>query len=654
MSLSITNVVGQSAKFRYADKQFELSNFMEAARGYEKAYEKKATYRAAKGAAESYEWLSSYKEAYKWWKLVVNFEESTSDDFSNYIFATHQSDNLDEVKAALENASPKWDSPKGNFNMDSLMAWYSNPKNIELVSLEAFNTSFTDFGIAFDKEGNTYFSSDRGSITSSGKKAIRIDGANKFSTNKYDMTGRDYINIYKLDDNEQITSLYSLVPETHHFSDPFFMEEKPIMFYTLTRDVGKVKKKRNYNIYPELYYSTINGKGEFIDYQSFPENSPIEHGIINPFVDEQEKKIYFSSNRSGGFGGYDLYYVTYDNDFNFGSTVNLGPSINTSGDERDPFMFRDGFYFSSNGHVGLGGLDIFHAHHEQGTFSHVRNLGLPFNSPQDDFGMKRTEEGKSYLSSNRLNGTGLDDIYQLQDLHKRFIGKVSDLDGNLIDDGLLVELMQTDDLLAVQTQQKEKGKILADISPDKDFQLVLKKQGYFPIKDSTLTTKELEEDRIEKEYVMTKIPYKAIFFEDLIFYNLDQSSLRADAKTALKNVAKLMETYSFLNILVRSHADSRSSNEYNEALSKRRANEVKDYLDQYGIARSRVKSEWFGEEKLLNDCGDGIPCPDAAHQINRRSELILIAFPDENKAYEEHENIDLPKQENPNLTLDGQ
>lgn len=652
MSASITDVLGQKAKFRYADNQYELSNYMEAAKSYEQAYEKKATYRAAKGAAESYDWLSSYEKAYQWWKLVIEFEESTSEDFSNYIFATHQLGDLEEVKMALENAPQQLESPKGSFDMDSLMVWYSNSKNIELIGLENFNTSFTEFGIAFDQEGNTYFSSDRGNVSSSGKKPIRIDGANKFSTKKYDMTGRDFISIYKLDDNDEVAPLHSLVPETHHFSDPFFMKEKPIMFYTLTRDVGKLKKKREYNIYPELFYSSIDEKGDFIDYKAFPENSPTEHGIINPFVEEKEKKIYFSSNRSGGYGGYDLYYVAYDDDFNFSTPVNLGPSINTSGDERDPFMFKKKFYFSSDGHVGFGGLDIFQAHYEKGTFSHVRNLGLPFNSPQDDFGMKFTEEGNSYLSSNRLNGTGLDDIYEIKELYKHFIGIVRDTDGNLIGEGLLVELRQSEDKLVIPTQQKEKGQIFAEISPEKEFQLALKKKGYFPIKDNTLTTNEVKEDRIEKEYVMKKIPYHSIFFEDLIFYNLDQSSIRADAQPVLENIAKLMKSYSFLNVLVRSHADSRASNEYNEALSQKRAKAVSDFLSQYEIESSRVQSEWYGEEKLVNDCGDGVPCPETKHQINRRSELQLIAFPDENKAYEEHEDIDPKDHRDLKLTFD--
>src|SRR5690606_21748965 len=152
-------------------------------------------------------------------------------------------------------------------------------------------------------------------------------------------------------------------------------------------------KKRNYSIYPEIYYSTVNNKGELTDYSPFPLNSALEYGVVTPFIDEQEKKEYFASNRPGGHGGHDLYYMTYDQDFNFGSPVNLGPAVNTEGDERDPFLLGESFYFSSNGHPGLGGLDVFQASYLSGNFAHVQNLGLPYNSPQDDFALRISTEG---------------------------------------------------------------------------------------------------------------------------------------------------------------------------------------------------------------------------------------------------------------------
>src|SRR5690606_29805200 len=306
---STTVTFGQKGKLGYADQQFELNSYMEAAKGYEVAFEKKATYRAAKGAALSYDKLAAYQDANKWWEKVVDFEEATSTDYSRYLSSLQQSGNVEELEAALKASS--FPNAAGNIHLDSLKGWYANPRSVELISLE-LNSSAADYGIAFDPAGNKYFSSDRGAVSSSGKKSIRIDGANKFSTERNDMTGRDFIKIYKEGENKQVSTVSSVVPKTFHFADPHFVKGQPVVFYTLTRDLGKVKKKRNYTIHPELYFSTVNEQGQWVDFKAFPYNSALEHGVITPFVDEQEKKVYFASNRAGGLGGYDLYYVTYD------------------------------------------------------------------------------------------------------------------------------------------------------------------------------------------------------------------------------------------------------------------------------------------------------------------------------------------------------
>jgi len=651
--LTGTAAFAQKAKLSYADQQFQQTNFLDAAKGYEVAFGKKPSYRAAKGAAMAYDKLASYQEAYKWWAIVADFDEASGEDYSRYISSVQQTGDLDKLESVLK-LSP---ASTPNISFDSLKMWYSSVKNIEVVGLDALNSPSADYGMAIDSRGNTYFSSDRGQVSSSGKKSIRIDGANKFNPKRNELTGRDFIKIYKKEGENQPVALKSVVPKTYHFADPYFMKDKPVVFYTLTRDLGKVKRKRNYTINPEIYFSSVNEDGELLDYQPFSDNSALEHGVITPFVDEQEKKIYFSSNREGGLGGYDLYFVTYDENFNFGSPVNLGPSVNTAGDERDPFLFDGLFYFASNGISGLGGLDLFQAQYSSGNFSGIKNLGLPYNSPQDDYAYRRKQEGQSYLSSNRLNGKGLDDIYVINDLYRQFIAKVVDCEGKTIAEGVRVELMQKDNLLEIRASQEAGGILKADIAPEADFQLSLSKDGYFSITDNELTTKGLASDQLEKEYVMKKIPYKSVVFEDLIYYNFDDSKIRADAEPVMRKLAETMKQFTFLEILIRSHTDSWASDEYNEALSHKRANAVRDFLGDYGIARSRVKSEWFGEQQLVNDCGDGVPCPASEHQLNRRSELILLAFPDETKTYEypkELEGIDPGLFKELNLPLDCQ
>lgn len=640
--LSSTVTFGQKGKLSYADHQYEQSSYMEAAKGYESAFDKKATYKAAKGAALSYDKLGAYQDAHKWWAEVIGFEDATSEDYSHYLSSLQQNGKLQELEAALQASS--FPNAGSNIQLDSLKAWYASPRTIELISLE-LNSSAADYGIAFDPAGNSYFSSDRGQVSSSGKKSIRIDGANKFSTKYNEMTGRDFIKIYKEGANGQAASVPSVVPRTYHFADPHFVQSQSLVFYTVTRDLGKVKKNRNYTIHPELYFSTINERGQWTDFKAFPYNAALEHGVITPFVDEQEKKLYFASDRAGGLGGYDLYYVTYDEQWNFGEPVNLGPAINSAGDERDPYISDGIFYFASDGRIGLGGLDLYQSERQGGKFGAAKNLGLPYNSPQDDYAFRKDADGVLYLSSNRTSGRGLDDIYRIEDLYRQFIGRAVDCEGEALIDGLEVQLIQKSDGLAVENKQAGEGTFTADLSPDTDFQLKLSKSGYFGVTDATLTTKGLTSDKLEKEYVLKRIPYQTVVSEDTIYYNFDDSKIRPDAEPVMRQVAELMKKYTFLGILVKSHTDSFASDEYNEALSQKRANAVRDFLGDYGIARSRVTSEWFGEQQLVNDCGDGVPCPASAHQQNRRSELILMAFPDEHKDYEFPEvleDMDLP------------
>lgn len=652
--LSTTVTYGQKGKLGYADQQFELNSYGEAAKGYEVAFEKKATYRAAKGAALSHDNLAAYQEANKWWTKVVAFDEATAADYSQYLASLQKSGNIQELEAALKASS--FPNVAGNIHVDSLKGWYANPRTIELISLE-LNSSAADYGIAFDPVGNTYFSSDRGTVSSSGKKSIRIDGANKFSTEHNDMTGRDFIKIYKEGENGQVSAVSSVVPKTYHFADPHFVNSQPVVFYTLTRDLGKVKKNRNYTIQPEIYFSTVNEQGQWVDFKAFPYNSALEHGVITPFVDEQEKKVYFASNRAGGMGGYDLYYATYDDEWNFGEPVNLGPSINSAGDERDPYVSEGVFYFASDGRIGLGGLDLFQAKQVNGKFTEAKNLGVPYNSPQDDYAFQRGPDDVLYLSSNRSGGKGLDDLYRVEDLYRQFIGRAVDCEGNSLVDGLQVEMIQKNNGATVESKQPGNETFTADLSPETDFQLRLNKPGYFGITDPAVTTKGLSTDKLEKEYVMKRIPYQAVMSEDTIYYNFDDSKIRPDAEPTMRQVAELMKKYTFLGILVKSHTDSFASDDYNEALSQKRANAVRDFLGDYGIARSRVTSEWFGEQQLVNDCGDGVPCPASAHQQNRRSELIVIAFPEKNKNYEypkELEGVDLSDLEAIKQLLDCQ
>ena len=620
----------QNALLRYGERQYDMLNYQEAAEVYIKAFERKPTYTSAQMAAKSFENMREYQNSYDWWRITSDFEEATMEDKRSFAQAAQRVGNVDEyyqIKSEL-GLSDKAD-------MEAIKR-LSSKNSATLTSIDSLNSRFTDFGMAVDNQGNKYISSDRG-IQETGKASrgslIRIDGRNRFKRDVYGWTGRDFLSIYRLGEDNEMTEVDSPVPNTFHFSDPFFMKEKPVVFYTVTREVKKVKKKE-FNIYPEIYFSQINEAGEFTDYRPFPFNSFMEHSMITPFVDEEAKRIYFASDMVGGLGGHDLYYVTYDDDFKFGEPVNLGPEVNSEGHERNPYRIENRFYFSSDGHTGLGGLDVYKASIDNGQITGVSNMGAPYNSPQDDFAFTPMEKGKAVLSSDRIGGKGLDDLYMIEEMYRRFLARIMDCDGVLIEDDFIFSLENLERKSKVETQSNDKGEMLADLEIESGYVVNISKKGYFSRRDTTLTTKGFDGELIEREYRLAKIPYDMPVFVDLMYYDLDRAEIREEAKPTLNKLAEMMKSYSFLDLMVRSHTDARASDSYNENLSNRRADAVVDYLKEQGIEKDRISAEWFGEEQLVNDCGDGKPCPEAEHQLNRRSELVLKAFTDQNKQYE--------------------
>ncbi|MEB2780295.1 OmpA family protein [Algoriphagus sp. C2-6-M1] len=624
----------QKSKIRYADKQMELMNYKHALEVYEQSYANKPGFVAAKKIAGVQDILRDYDKSYEWWKTTVSYEEADNSDLAQYLRAAQLTDNFDEAVGIIEAKGVSPDS----LDVAKLLTLQSRRK-VKLEAVEGLNSAGSDFDLTMDSDGNKYFVSDRGGIYPSEMPRLRFDVKNQFfSDEKHDFTAREYFSVYKQDTTGNITELVSNVPGTYNFSDPSYDKEQGILFYSVTRDIKKVKKQDNIIVQPEIYYSKLNADGALDGFYPVPFNDSIGYAVMNPFVDEQAKRLYFTSDMPGGIGGTDLYYATYDGDMTFGAPVNLGSTINTAGNESHAFRQGDKFYFSSTGHPGVGGMDIFRSNYTATQFSNSQNLGMPINSVADDFAYRELvdKDGKVevYLSSNRNGGQGLDDIYIMQDVYKQFLARVIDCDGLVINDNYMATLRDKTQNGNVQTTRSGKGELLAELEPDSDFGIVISKPGYFSVTDESITTKGFEGDTVKREYTLIAIPYQLPVHVDIVYYDLDKFMIRDDAKPALDKLGEMMNKYSFLDLLVASHTDSRASDEYNIILSNNRAKAVTEYMAQHNISADRIRLEWFGEQNLVNDCGNGKPCPEPEHQLNRRSELILEAFPDPSKQYE--------------------
>ncbi|EAZ81570.1 putative OmpA family protein [Algoriphagus machipongonensis] len=637
--VTVGTTEAQKSKIRYADEQMELMNYQHAVEVYQEAYAKKPTYEAAKKTAQAYEVLRDYDNSYDWWKTTVSeYDEATPGDYMQLLRYGQLTDQLSEAKSILESKGVSGDS----IQVEELLNVQSRRK-LKVEGVEGLNSSGSDFEMAVDGSGNRYFVSDRGGTYPSKMPSLRIDGRNKiFSEEKQDYTDREYFSVYKQDTEGNVSEVVSNIPDTYNFSDPSFAKESGMLFYSVTRGITKVKKTRDIVVQPEIYYSKVNEDGTLTGFTAVPFNDSIGYAVMNPYVDEAAKRLYFTSDMPGGMGGTDLYYSEYDENMTFGTPVNLGSPVNTPGNESHAFRKEDKFYFSSTGHKGMGGMDIFMADYSATGMSNVMNMGSPVNSLADDFAYREVErEGKEevYLSSNRKGGMGLDDIYSVAEVYKQFLARVIDCEGLVIGDSYLATLRDKTHNGDVQTSRNSKGELTAELEPDSDFGIKISKPGYFSITDEDISTKGFEGDTLKREYKLIPIPYQLPVYVDIVYYDLDKYQIREDAKPVLDKLGELMNRYEFLDLLVGSHTDSRASDEYNITLSNNRAEAVTEYMAQYNIPAERIRLEWFGEQQLVNDCGDGVPCPETDHQLNRRSELVLEAFSDPSKQYEIPEEL---------------
>lgn len=632
--IGATGVVeAQKAKVRYADDQMSQMNYQHALDMYKEAYAKKPNYETARKTALASEKIRDYEGAYTWWKTTAGYEEATLEDYQQLLRTGILTDNFKEAAGIIESKGLTADSlgiTPGSIPMSS--------RKLKVEGVEGLNSSESDFSMVEDGEGNKYFVSDRGGSYSEPMPGIRIDGRNKlFSEGKSDYTDRGYFTVYKQDKSGNISTVVSDVPGTMNVSDPSYAASEKLLFYSVTRNITKVKKHREIMVQPEIYYSRVTAEGTLEGAKAFPYNDSIGYSVMHPYVDEQAKRLYFASDMPGGQGGYDLYYSEYSKSGDsliFSQPVNLGSGVNTPGNETHPFRKDSKFYFSSDGHPGIGGLDIFEANYTTASISSPKNMGAPINSLADDFAYREGRDKTIYLSSNRQGGMGLDDIYMAKEMYKQFLARVLDCNGNVITESYLATFRDKTQGIMVPTARNGKGELTAEIEPDSDFGLTISKPGYFPLTDESITTKGFEGDTVKREYKLVPIPYQLPVHVDIVYYDLDKFVIRKDAMPALDKLAELMEKYSFLDLLVASHTDSRASDEYNIRLSNNRAKAVTEYLGTKGIAADRVRLEWFGESQLVNDCGNGKPCSEDAHQLNRRSELVLEAFPDPTKQYD--------------------
>jgi outer membrane protein OmpA-like peptidoglycan-associated protein len=361
--------------------------------------------------------------------------------------------------------------------------------------------------------------------------------------------------------------------------------------------------------------------------------------VAHPFLSLDEKTLYFASDMPGTFGESDIFKVSIDNEGNFGKPENLGNNINTGARETFPYVSsEDVLYFSSDGHPGLGGLDVFATKIKFNKYDNaIVNVGEPVNGNMDDFTFIFDESSrKGYFASNRTEGMGSDDIFSFVentplklDCVQEVSGTVRDKISNEVLIGATVKVINenNDEVLTTVTDSQGRYKLSLDCNKGNFVRALM--QGYVPSEEylgksagkNNIIDFYLERDRVT-----------AGFGDDLakllqlstIYFDFDKYNIRKDSEIEVQKVIAAMEKYPSLKIKVNSHTDSRGRDAYNLLLSQKRAESTVGYMKSKGIDENRLKGEGFGETKLINKCANGIKCSAKEHEKNRRSEFIIL------------------------------
>ncbi|WP_422083976.1 OmpA family protein [Ulvibacterium sp.] len=490
-----------------------------------------------------------------------------------------------------------------------------------------YNSPYSDFAPSFYKDG-LIFSSDR-------------DTGN-FARYRHTWNAKDFLDLYKINadsiSTNSVTKLSNDVNTRLHESTSVTTKDGNILYFTRNNFVeGKSKKDEKGVIRLKIFKAELVD-GVWTNIEELPFNSDT-YSVANPALSPDEKTLFFASDMPGTLGESDLFKVSINGDGTYGTPENLGSSINTEARETFPFVTSEEvLYFSSDGHPGLGGLDVFATKIAKNRLTgSVVNVGEPVNSQKDDFTFIINEDTKEgYFASNRSEGQGADDIYSfletvplILDCNQQVTGTVRDKISNEVLVGATIKVINenNEEVLTAITDSEGNYSIIIDCNQGNFVRASM--EGYVPSEE--YLGKSDGKPRI-MDFYLERDRITAGFGDDLakllqlstIYFDFDKYNIRKDSEVEVEKVIAAMEKYPSLKIKVNSHTDSRGKDAYNLWLSQKRAESTVNYMISKGITADRLEGEGFGETRLVNQCENGVRCSNADHELNRRSEFIIL------------------------------
>ncbi|NDV43326.1 OmpA family protein [Flagellimonas sediminis] len=579
-----------------ADSYFQTNNFEKASEAYLELYKK-----------------DTLMDGHHYNKMLQSFSKTTDKERKTAFLATMSTDfpkelmeNMDFNNQLLQNASANSGSDYELFNLDG-------------------NSPQTDFAPAFYKD-----------------KLLFSSGRQQNKKLKYDPGNEGYFNLYEstLQTNGQIAVIqpFGQVANTgFHKSTPFYSNKLNSVFYVLSNTQnGEMTFDDNGKNALSIGMQRIGGAFQLL-------LKDLSTSFYYPFFDDASGKLYFAADFEDGYGGTDIYFVYTTNGQIMSAPINLGPRINSPGNEIAPYIFEDSFYFASDVFYGLGGMDIYKANIEKDGFGIPINLGNGINTEYDDFGFVIRNEGEGllgYFASNRPGGKGKDDLYGFKVNEKPGLKTIT-FKGRVIKpygrgesiDKAVVRLIDNTGGILRETYSDENGNYRLEIPWTDSVVLESTADRYSTFKKQ-FSEEELEELQNSDGYNVELALYDDLVEEkegqmvvkmDKFYFANSSTQLTPEIDVQLDKVVTFMNAFPDAQLRIETYTDSRGGSSTNFKLTQERSDTIKKYLVSKGVpATSILYTIGYGEDKILNNCTNGVFCIETLHKQNQRSLIVIL------------------------------
>ncbi len=627
LSMAFMSGCSSTGSMSKADKRFAKAEYETAIKLYQDDINKgKDVANANYKIAEAYRMSNRLPMAEPFYKAAIDAGYKREEAQLYYGLALKANGKYEEASQQLTNyaskganAALKTRATREVNNLKALSNLAATPTYMEVVNLESVNTPSSEYAPVM-KGDELIFTSGRGGKTYPGNGegftdiyAIKFDDAKTMTGG----TVRSY--------DEQVNK-----SETHDAAAAFTPDGNTMIF--ARGNTGSKKGTLNVDLFISRFKNGAWSEPKMI---SVNDRTAWES---SPAFSQDGKTLYFASDRKkGGQGGNDIWKTTLDANGRFSAPQNLGPEINTAGNENFPFVAADGtLYISSDGHPGFGMLDIYRIEKNKPV-----NLGSPINSNADDFAPFMTGENTGLFSSNRAGGKGGDDIYSFSKRKPKLVAFSVEGTVNLKEDkkaaapgaNVQVSLRDNTGKAVKDTVTDAQGRFSFKLDSAASYSVLADKGGYISDRKSVVTagktpsqsqlTEEMTPIRLNTALTLNKIVVGKAFEVKDINYDYDKWDIRPDAAVNLDSLVMFLNDNPKVTIELSSHTDSRGKDPYNQTLSQKRAESAVAYIVSKGIDQARITAKGYGETKLRNKCKNNVKCTEEEHAKNRRTEFKI-------------------------------